>query len=243
MRSATPTVAEPFHASAQSHWSRTWSVVVPLLITLAVIGIGYVGGELKYLMLDSQVSVEESLGGAFGFASVAMVFVALRQPSVKNDRLLKIWLILYIVCMTYYVGEDLNWGQHYFGWTAPDYFMKYNREHETNLHNMSPLLFNRVPRELMHAWLVVACILVPLGWTLPKRVTKGFVPEVLWPDRRIAFGATLALLWKVVPVLWRAPFETADAIRYSEAEELMFAYCTLLYGHMLLSRLRQPASA
>ncbi len=34
--------------------------------------------------------------------------------------------------------EELSWGQHLFGFQAGDFFMTYNRQRETNLHNLIP---------------------------------------------------------------------------------------------------------
>ena len=229
--------------SSRSQWSWTWYVVVPVLINVVVLCIGYVGGELKYHLMDSHVSVEETVTGALVIASAVLAFMALRQPAARNQPLLKIWLAAFIVAMVYFAGEDLNWGQHYIGWTPPDYFLEHNREHETNIHNMSPLLFNRVPRTLVRVWLIVACILVPLGWSWPKRALKDIVPTVLWPDRRIVLAAVLTLLWRIVPGVWSGASNSADPLRFSEVEELMLAYCLVLYGQMILSRLRQPASS
>jgi hypothetical protein len=92
----------------------------------------------------------------------------------------------------------------------------------------------------------VACILVPLGWRFPVRLTQSFVPNVLWPDRRLAFGAALVFVIKGIrhySSALPAPDNWLLAMRHSEVEELILACCLLLYALMLRERLAKPEAA
>ncbi len=216
---------------------------LPTALLTAALAAGYAGGAVKQIVLDSQTSIQESVTGAMTVTAGVIVAIVLARSARQLDWPLKIWLLLFIGAMIFFAGEDLNWGQHYFGWTPSDYFLENNREQESNLHNMWPLLFNRLPRAVVEIWLVVACILVPLGWRLPVRLTQRFVPEVLWPDRRLAFCAALVLVVKGLRQ-FSSKMPTPDnwllAMRHSEVEELLIACCLVLYALMLRERLSRP---
>ena len=218
-------------------WSiRLWfvSVVIPLLILALILMANYVGGDFKYWLLKSQVGIQESATGALAFAAGVIGLIAYFHRGVRHDRKLRVWLLLFVMAMIYFAGEDLNWGQYYFGWNAPEFFQVHNREQETNLHNMSPW-FNQKPRLVVELWLLIAGVLVPLGWRLPQRLTKKVVPNLLWPDMRLVFVSIMALLAMVASSLQHHAI--VPGIRWSEVQEIYFAYAWLLYALLLLARI------
>ncbi|MGH6735923.1 MAG: hypothetical protein ACRECX_07565 [Methyloceanibacter sp.] len=222
-------------------WSlRSWSlyVLLPVLIFAVVLAARYAGGEVTYWVLESPVGVRESLTGALAFVAGIVSLVAFFQPSIRHNWKVRTWLLLFFIGMIYFVGEDLNWGQYYFGWVAPEFFQAHNREHETNLHNMSPW-FNQKPRLVVELWLLITCIAVPVGWRLPQRLTAKFLPATFWPDARLVLIAGMALLIKVPD--WLAGHSIGPAIRWSEVQELYFAYAWLLYAFLLLARCGPPS--
>ena len=222
-----------------SLWSWSLYVLVPVLMLAFVLVAKYAGGSVQYWVLQSPVGVRESLTGALAFAAGIVSLVAFFQPRIHHNWKMRTWLLLYCVGMVFFAGEDLNWGQYYFGWEAPEYFQAHNREHETNLHNMSSW-FNQKPRLVVELWLVIAAILVPFGWHLPQRLTARFVPAVFWPDGRLMLIAIIALMLKVPS--WLADLGVSpETIRWSEVQELYFAYAWFLYAFMLLARARQPS--
>lgn len=212
---------------------------VPVALLAAALAAGYTGGEIKRVALDSHTSIRESVTGLLTLSAAVIVALILARAAQPLEWRLKVWLGLFIAAMIFFAGEDLNWGQHYLGWTPPDYFLEHNHENEGNLHNTWPLLFNRLPRGIMNAWLIVACILVPLGWRYPVRLLQRVVPPVLWPDRRLMFPAALVFATKGIRHL--ASGGGSDhwllAIRHSELEELIIACVLVLYALMLWERL------
>jgi hypothetical protein len=222
-------------------WSPRWwllYVIVPVLLLVAVIAAYYAGGAIRYAVWESPVGVLESGTGALALAAAAVALVASFQPAIRHDWVVRGWLIAFVVAMIYFTGEDLNWGQYYFGWETPQYFLEHNKEQETNLHNMSTW-FNQKPRIVVELWLLVACILVPLGWRQPRQLAARYVPAMFWPDGRLVFIAAMAFLVLAADWLWKRGI-TPHTLRWSEVEELYFAYGWLLYGIMLLGRVRSP---
>ena len=91
-------------------------------------------------------------------------------------------------------------------------------------------------------WLLVACIAVPLGWQLPRRLTARIVPAMLWPDGRLVLIAALGLL--MLATDWLAKRGLIPyTLRWSEVEEVFFAYGWLIYSVMLLGLVRSPRQA
>ena len=61
------------------------------------------------------------------------------------------------MALIYYLGEEISWGQHFFKWVSPEFFLVNNNQGETNLHNISNLL-DQLPRTLVMLW----CSFIPI---------------------------------------------------------------------------------
>ena len=46
----------------------------------------------------------------------------------------KVWMVLFLLGAIYYAGEEMSWGQHFFGWGTPEKWTEFNDQQETNLH-------------------------------------------------------------------------------------------------------------
>ena len=69
----------------------------------------------------------------------------------------KIIFYLYLAGISYYFFEEISWGQHFFGWNTPTFFLDLNQQDETNLHNISNL-FNELPRLFLTLWCIFPLI-------------------------------------------------------------------------------------
>jgi hypothetical protein len=229
--------------STPTEHGREWSwlewtlyVAVPIVLLALLLLARYAGGQVSHWVFDSHVGVMETGTGATALLAGAVSLVAFFQPAIRHDWQARGWLFLFTIAMVYFAGEDINWGQYYVGWEPPQYFLENNKEQETNLHNMSSW-FNQKPRLLVELWLLVACIAVPLGFRLPQRLLGKYVPSMFWPDGRIVFVAVLATL--VLAIDWMAKRGIVPrAMRWSEVQEIFFAYGWLIYSFMLLGRVR-----
>lgn len=239
-------------SSSVQHWrDRSFGfwflhIGVPVLLLAGALAADYAGGTVKEIVLNPYTGVAETLVGIGIVSAAVIVAFALARATVDVDWVLKTWLILFVLAMIFFAGEDLNWGQHYLGVTPPDYFLEHNKEEETNIHNMWPLLFNRLPRAAVNTWLVVACILVPIGWTLPVRLTQRIVPAVLWPDRRLMFPAFMVFAIKGLRHLGSGVSSSQSwllGVRHSELEELMIMCVMVFYALMLWERLVRRGDA
>jgi hypothetical protein len=65
------------------------------------------------------------------------------------------------------IGEEISWGQHWFGWATPEKLAAANLQGETNVHNlMSPRLYDTIYQVL--GWLLIGApaiaSLAPIKW-------------------------------------------------------------------------------
>lgn len=236
---------------------RNWLVLwgVPMLSIVAILIASQMNAAAVEWMVVSPFGFSENLPTAFIIVGVLYAIAIARLPQGKH---LKGWMVVYILALIFFAGEDQNWFQYWLGVTPPDFFLAHNKEQETNLHNMSTW-FNQKPRLVVEVWALIACILVPLGWwTWPKDKTKKWVPADLWPDTRVVTLAVLTLLigqsrrlFKYlleagidiqIPDLYlgdghNVMHELFPGVRISELEEIGFAYLMLVFPALLFGRL------
>ena len=75
------------------------------------------------------------------FLSILLLLKIIKK--FEFDKLIKTFIFLKILALTYFLGEEISWGQHFFNWQTPTLFSDYNNQNETNLHNISNLLGNK----------------------------------------------------------------------------------------------------
>ena len=139
-----------------------------LIVSLIVIiFISYVQGyQCKYIKpLICKAPVINSLFAENGLIEniqslllFLSIFILIRSFRIfKRDNFLKVFIIFKVIALTYYFGEEISWGQHFFKWNTPEIFNELNNQNETNFHNISNLL-DQVPRSLVILW----CGFIPL---------------------------------------------------------------------------------
>lgn len=219
-----------------------WHFIYWLLPTLCIASVFIaraISPEVSYAWIVSPHGFLENGPTIFLIAAVVYMVQAFRKPGVWEDYSIRGWMLLFILAAVYFSGEDLNWGQYWFNWDVPQYFLENNKEQETNLHNMSTW-FNQKPRLVMLVWALVACALVPLGWEWPKQKLSRIVPDVLWPKTRdFLFVVIVAGLFQAAENYEQAVLKDNlfGDIRFSELQELLLAYLMMLYALHLRDRL------
>lgn len=238
-------------------WFWLWGLPVMSIVVLLL------GSQGTRAVVDAIVV--SPLGMAENLPTVFLaigVYYAWRTARLPQGRALRGWMLLFALALIFFAGEDQNWFQYWLGAEVPDYFIEHNKEQEINLHNMNSW-FNQKPRLMVEIWALVGCFLVPMGiWTWPQRATARFVPAMLWPDRRIVPIAVIAIatgllgrVWKHISRLVMDPptaaelqllatqeysimDETFPGLRFSEMQELLFAYLMMLFAVLLYQRLK-----
>ena len=113
-------------------------------------------------------------------------------------RYIKFFIILELIGLFYFFFEEISWGQHLFSFETFDIFLTkeslfYNKQGETNLHNISNL-FNELPRSLVILW----CILPIFLYKIINRT--NIVINIVLPSKNLIIISFTILLF-VVPDL------------------------------------------
>ena len=171
---------------------------------------------------------------------------------------LAIWLLFWSLVCLYFAGEEESWGQWYFRWGTPEYLNMINKQHETNLHNVSPWL-NQTPRALIELFIISVGFLVPLWRVLGKKgpiIRRGFLstwenwifaPTSLLPAGLMVLVTKLGY-WLPQPSLadlsgkMREPVIAWFLFSSGEICELAIAWFLMWYLFSYLVRLRHPGN-
>ena len=57
----------------------------------------------------------------------------------NESNIFSILICFYFIGLVYYFFEEISWGQHFLFWDTPQFFLNYNNQNETNIHNISNL--------------------------------------------------------------------------------------------------------
>ena len=90
--------------------------------------------------------------------AICLLFSA-RKFFYDNNKRIYYLIIIKIVGLTYFLGEEISWGQHIFKWESPDFFMNLNNQKETNFHNISNF-FDQLPRSIVLLWCCFSIIAI-----------------------------------------------------------------------------------
>ena len=198
---------------------------------------------LTLALFSLSLAVPERFSGERGIVEslqaallAGALYLSLRLALKTQETMLRLWLLVIGAGLLYLFGEEISWGQHWFGWGAEGWFAAHNDQQETNLHNTSTWL-DQKPRALL--------------------VLAVFVGGIVHPALKAARGRGLfERPWWLAPTLAATPFALAaflaalperlpglDAFhglyRESELEEL-FVYAFLLTYLLSLAQ-RLPA--
>ena len=200
-------------------------------------------GSDKYIY--GELGVIENLTVIFLFVAIIACFVFLTSKKKYNFLSFRVWVILFLLGTIYYAGEEISWGQHYFGWGTPESWKDVNDQQETNLHNTAAI-FDQIPRTLLSIAALVGGVLIPiyrrfknhtpnehsfLDWLLPTYVC---IPAALlsllvsWHEKLYEF------LEVSIPVVLD--------IRAGETKECLLALFMMMYALSIWYRNRNVNS-
>ena len=100
------------------------------------------------------------------FFTILYLLFFLNKLKDQTKNLIKIFIILEILGLSYFFLEEISWGQHIINYKTPNFFEEINHQKELNFHNISNL-FNELPKSFVFIW---------CGFTLP--FIKIFKPKI-----------------------------------------------------------------
>lgn len=200
----------------------------------------YLDYVLKEEIRETQI-VERITFGAAIIAGFMLLWSAWRLKSPARGARLRGLAGAFIVgiiglAAIFFAGEEVSWGQTWFGWKTPDRYQSVSPE--TNLHNNEWFVI-RV-QSLGSIFLIVMFFILPALWTQRKKLN---LPPSLAPavaEGPVVFSMAIAFLWKElksVYLLFRpdaSPDEPGlygDFIdQFNEIKEMLVAVTLLMYA-------------
>ena len=146
-------------------------------------------------------------------------------------KLTILWCIIYCLGCVYFLGEEISWGQHLFGWETPDHWMEINDQGETNFHNTSGW-FDQVPRAVLTLGIVIGGFIYPL---IQRRravdqssTVAGFLDHFM-PGWNCVWAGGCIVLREILGAATKATNIEALGIADGEVKESLIAAFLLIY--------------
>jgi len=208
-----------------------WCVPVPLLIQLGSFQLDK-KGEFFAKWIESESGFIEN---ATALILIPAAFFALGIALRLYRQLGPLYLVWFasvaLVCIGF-AGEEISWGQHWLGWSSPDYFVEHNRQGETNFHNLN-IHFGRIVKSLLTLAIIIGGLVMPLRrttHTLEQTPIRRFLhyvtpSRVCIPAAGFVLGVRLLERFKTW-FDWEWGF---IAVNLKESQELYIAMFLLIY--------------
>jgi cell division protein FtsW (lipid II flippase) len=171
-------------------------------------------------------------------AAVLMLIAAYRLRS-RVDVRATIWCLLIAALCFLFAGEEVSWGQHWFGWESPEYFVDKNRQGETNLHNLN-IHLGRAVKTFITIGIIIGGIVVPLR---RRRYDRDSLRYWIYPTSVCVPVAIFVLGVRLIERLktWFDLDWVLLAVNLKENQEFYIGLFFLIYAWSLAARSRRPA--
>lgn len=224
-----------------------WAVIPPLMLLLLIL-FAYFDPKLFQLMM-----AKDDEGGIVEHATVLVLlpgivaglaaFIYHRQNLPHSW--LGWWILMWTLACIFFAGEEISWGQWLFEWESPEVFKQLNSQKETNLHNITPWLFQK-PQALVEIWITIGGLVLPLWrrykaqtWIPPGNTWKYW----LWPTHVCIPAAAFVLLLRFLkPVFEAASPPRLERLGSGELREYYIALFLCLYQLSFWFRIRKKCT-
>ena len=214
-------------------WQWLW---FPPLLLLIILPIRIISPEFYSAHIDGELGLIELATPVLSLIGFVIGIATVRLAWHRVDKPERIWYLLVTLGCFYFAGEELSWGQHFFGWGTPEYLEQINDQEETNIHNISSW-FDQKPRLLLELWVLIGGVVMVL---VKGGKTVGTYAW-FWPTLECFPTALLAILVRL-PERIKSLFGIEQLpleLRFSEPQEYYFALFLLLYLAVARQRLKR----
>ena len=214
---------------------------LPILVALFPYVMRIISTETDQYVFGEQ-GIIENYTFLILFIAIVLGLLSLMKMKTFEFSFFKFWLALLVLGCIYYAGEEISWGQHWFGWATPDAWMGVNDQGETNLHNTSALL-DQVPRMLLTIAAVVGGVIIPAYMSVRKiRLSADNFFYWLWPTHVNIPTCLLAVFVSLHEKAYKL-FDTTVPhildIRAGETKECLLAMFLFMYIASFYKRIKQ----
>jgi len=230
-----------------SELTRTFSVVIPTLLTVIPFATLLIGDEYIFYrtwMITEAGFIEHA---TVLFSVLGLVFAVLIVANRKAcpRPWMGLLMLFFAVGFFYIAGEEISWGQHLFLWDTPGWIGEVNRQNETNLHNLH-LSLDRIPKTIIGVGIVIS----GLAWPLYSRFKDVKITNTegdwywLWPTSAVRVTAfAFLIVWLLDRLMVKTNLLSGEgfSLGFQEHREMIMVYFLLLYCTSIYLRLKARA--
>jgi len=114
--------------------------------------------EIYFGVFNSEFGVSELLGAFLLFATSIVLFIVAKVYKPLGVRFFYLFLLAGGLFF-WAAGEEISWGQHFFGTVTPDWLKEINGQGETNIHNINKKFFDRIVDRVPLLLVAVSCVM------------------------------------------------------------------------------------
>ena len=128
-----------------------------------------------------------------------------RLKSLRDKRF-RLFLFLASLLFLFGVGEEISWGQRIFGIESSNFFMNYNSQQETNIHNLifQNIRINKVVFSFFLGGVIAAYLLILPIFYKKKAGVKKFINSIALPIPR-SYHITSYVVFTLIINMLHAP--------------------------------------
>ena len=128
-------------------------------------------------------------------AILTLLNLYLSKKKFLGTGLVKGFIIIEIIGLSYFFFEEISWAQHYFKFDTLNIFLNeknffFNHQGEMNLHNTSRI-FNEFPRLLVMLWCSLSIIILRYS----KLINSKDLTTIIMPNEKLIFISFLLLVF------------------------------------------------
>ena len=200
----------------------------------------YFAKESGAVEIITAVLLAVAIGVVAAFL-VQLIAMPTQSQPLNYRKLTIAWCIIYCLGCIYFLGEEISWGQHLFGWATPEAWMEVNDQGETNLHNTSGWL-DQVPRNVLTFGIVVGGFIFPMAQRKRPLNPDSFIGSFLvhfMPGWNCLCAGACVVLRELLVIIAKASGIKALSIADGEVKESLIALFLLVYIVDLFQRTTQ----
>lgn len=174
-----------------------WSIPLPFVIHLSTRQLDP-GNRFFSVWIESESGLIENATALLLLPATAFAIILALRCYEQFGRMFSVWFVGFALMCFGFAGEEVSWGQHWLGWSSPEYFAEYNRQGETNFHNLN-IHFGRVVKSLLTLAIIIGGLILPLmrrgqarEAAPPRGWKEALVPTLVCvPAAAFVFGVRL----------------------------------------------------